>query len=784
MNAKLDRTRWAELSRLLDQALDLPIEQRAHWLETLDEACQPLRPRLERLLALASKQDTAHFLNKLPAVEGVPDPIRTGARDAIVGPYRLVRELGGGGMATVWLAERRDGLLTRPVALKLPHRAWRGAQLAERMARERDILATLNHPNIATLYDAGIADDGQPFLSLEYVEGQPIDEYCRQRSLSLRERLSLFLQVSHAVAHAHAKLVVHRDLKPSNILVTPAGEVRLLDFGIAKLLEGEGSSSSHLTEQSGHAMTPDYAAPEQILGEPLTVAADIYSLGVVLYELLTGRRPYRLTRDSRGALENAILEAQPPRPSEVAADRDRRALRGDLDTIVLKALKKVPHERYATVHALTDDIVRYLRHRPVLAQPDNWRYLAGRFVARNKIAVGAAATVLVATLVGGAVALWEARQANAERQRAVEVQAYLTSVLQNVDPYNTAAPPHSVEQWLVQASKAVELRSDLRPELRIEVLVTLGTGLLNSQNTSAAEEVLTRAVAQGEQQLGRDDPLTLHARVKYGTLLRFRGRTAQLRRQMDELLPRLRAQHERYPEDLVIALKDKTHLEIDDGHFAEGETAAREGLDVATRLLGPDHADTVVAHVMLAWAVQHSRDPAYALQVTEQAYQRTLARYDHNPRHPRVIEVERLYGLALGNAGQLDEGLAHIRTAVAGASEVFGADSRMAGLSTVSLARMELKHGDLAAALAHSRSAVDNVGAHADRNSYRYADALATRGDALLANGQVEDAIRDLHEAAGIFDSTMGAAHPYTREVAANLERAENLRRNTGVTAN
>jgi len=778
MNAKIDRSSWAQVSRLLDEALDLPPEQRARWLESLDAAHALLKPRLERLLELASKNDTSNFLNQLPPVEGSPDPVRTGTRDAIVGPYRLVRELGGGGMATVWLAERRDGLLTRPVALKLPHRVWRGAQLSERMARERDILATLNHPNIATLYDAGIADDGQPFLSLEYVEGEPIDEYCLKRSLTLRERLALFLQVGYAVAHAHAKLIVHRDLKPSNILVTPAGEVRLLDFGIAKLLEAEASPSSRLTEQSGRAMTPDYAAPEQIVGEPLTVAADTYSLGVVLYELLTGQRPYRLTRDSRGALENAILDAQPARPSEVAADTDRRALRGDLDTIVLKALKKVPHERYATVHALTDDIVRYLRHRPVLAQPDNWRYLTGRFVARNKIAVGAAAAVLVAILVGGATALWEARKANAERQHAEEAQAFLTSVLQNADPYNTAAPPHSVEQWLVQASNAVERRTDFRPELRVEVLVTLGTGLLNSQNTSAAEEVLTRAVAQGQQQLGRDDPLTLHALVKYGTLLRFRGRTTQLRRQMDELLPKLRAHHERYPEDLVIALKDKTHLEIDDGHFVAGEAAAREGLEVATRLLGPDHVDTVVASVMLAWAVQHSREPAYALEITEQAYQRTLARYQHNPRHPRVIEVERLYGLALCNAGQLAEGLAHIRAAVDGATAVFEADSRMTGLSTVSLARMELKHGDVAEALVHSRGAVDNVGSHADRNSYRYADALAVLGDALLANGNVEEAVRNLRAATEIFDQTLGPTHPYTREVATSLERAEKLSAN------
>jgi serine/threonine protein kinase len=767
----VDRGTWMELSRLLDEALDLPPEQRLPWLEALaiDAA---LKERLRRLLSHATRADTDPFLRELPKVDGA-DPLLAGKRDAIVGPYRLVREIGKGGMASVWLAERNDGLLARPVALKLPHHAWRSAQLTERMAREREILAALNHPYIATLYDAGVAEDGQPFLALEFVEGEPIDEYCRAHTLNLRARLALFLQVCTAVAHAHAKLIVHRDLKPTNILVTPGGEVRLLDFGIAKLLEESAPTASNLTEQSGRAMTPDYAAPEQILNEPLTVAADIYSLGVVLYELLTGARPYKLTRDSRGALENAILDAQPEKPSAVAASGERKALRGDLDTIVLKALKKNPQERYATVHAMADDVVRYLRNRPVLAQPDNWRYLSGKFISRNKIAVGAAATVLVAIIAGGAIAIWEARTANAEKRRAEEVQRFLTAVLQNADPYNAAAPPRSVEQWLVQASTAIENRTDTRPDLRVKVLTILGTGLMNSQNTSAAEEVLTRAVTEGEQQLGRDDQLTMHARVEYCTMLRFRGRTGLLREQLDELLPILRVHHEDYPRDLVIALKEKTHLEVDTGHYADAEVAAREGVDAGLRVLGPDDADTIVAYVMLAWAAQHNRDPAYALQVSEQAYRMTHAHYHNDARHPRVIETERVLGIALGDAGQMEAGLEHIRLAVAQASEVFGSGSRMAGLSTVSLARLELKHGDVEQALAHARVALENVGSHADKKSFRYADALAVRGNALLAAGHAPEALEDLRLATETLTATIGPDHPLTKETAVQLALAE-----------
>ncbi len=332
---------------------------------------------------------------------------------SVVGIYRLVREIGHGGMSTVWLAMRTDELTTRPVALKLLHMHLQGAQFADRYARERDILAKLTHPNIAHLYDAGISAQGQPFLAMEFVAGETLTEYCESHRLGIEERLGLFLQVLAAVAYAHSQNVIHRDLKPSNILVREGGQVVLLDFGIAKLLLEGTAAETELTRQAGATLTPEYAAPEQIKGEPLTPATDVYSLGVVLYELLSGRRPYAQARSTRRDLEDAVLSADPRRPSEavtsagpgegssVAPEALRKALQGDLDTIVLKALHKQPEHRYPTANAFAEDLRSYLRHEAIHARPNTLGYRLRTLASRHRtlIGLGAAAAVILMAAV-------------------------------------------------------------------------------------------------------------------------------------------------------------------------------------------------------------------------------------------------------------------------------------------------------------------------------------------------------------------------------------------------
>jgi serine/threonine protein kinase len=421
---------WQALNRLLDAALSLPAVERASWLESLNSEHDALKPVLRELLSRPDLAETGNFLNSLPKITGgQPKPEAAAAPGDLIGPYRLVRMLGAGGMGSVWLAERNDDLLKRTVALKMPHLAGELTGLAERMARERNILAALEHPNIARLYDAGLASDGRPYLALEYIEGLPVERYCTEHQSSIRERLGLAMQVARAMAYAHAHLVVHRDLKPSNILVGGDGQVHLLDFGIATLLSNQIAeqkllADTSLTRQVGAALTPDYASPEHIRGEPVSTTSDVYSLGVILYELLAGRRPYEFKGTDLLSLSQTIHSVEPCAPSEATADRTvRRALRGDLDTIVLKALRKAPAERYATVAELADDIERYLHGEPVLAQPDRVAYRVVKFVQRNRVAAIAAVLVAV-SLCGGMVAtMWQAQRAVVQRRIAQAAQA-------------------------------------------------------------------------------------------------------------------------------------------------------------------------------------------------------------------------------------------------------------------------------------------------------------------------------------------------------------------------
>ncbi len=427
---KLSRELWLKVEPLLTTALEMDAGARAGWLEGLRATHPEEAPVLERMLATHERAELAREMETVPKL--APAPSSTFREDERIGPFRLLRLIGRGGMGEVWLAEQADGRLTRQVALKLPTAHERGEVWAERFRRERDILAKLAHPNIARLYDAGASEAGQPWLAMEYVEGESITAYMDSRRLALAARLALFRQVLAAVAHAHHHLVVHRDLKPANILVDAAGQVKLLDFGIAKLVDDAGLElAPDLTRLGGGLMTIRYAAPEQAAEGAITTATDIYSLGVILHELAVGASPYRAVRagkaltslmlqqDETGVPSTVELSAEAASRRGVSSSRQlSRLVSGDLDAIILKAMRRDPAARYASVELLDDDIRRHLERRPVKARAGTWRYLAGRFALRNKLPLAMAAAVLVTMAVGLVFVERERRVAVAERGRA------------------------------------------------------------------------------------------------------------------------------------------------------------------------------------------------------------------------------------------------------------------------------------------------------------------------------------------------------------------------------
>jgi len=594
----------ARLSTLLDEAEEIePLALQA-WLAGLQGESARLAPALRDLLARRASKETDELFDRPPAF--APPAAGPAAGDA-VGPYRLLSELGSGGMGAVWLAERADGSLKRRVALKLPHLSW-APGLAERFAREREILASLEHPHIARLYDAGLDAQGRPFMALEYVEGQPIDVYCRERAIPIPARLRLLLQVAEAVAFAHGRLVLHRDLKPANILVTAQGQVRLLDFGVAKLMQGDSTAETALTQASGRALTLDYASPEQIRGEAIGTASDVYSLGVVAFELLAGARPYRLKRGSAAELEEAITGQDVPLASAMAQDAAAaKALRGDLDAIVNKALKKQPGERYSTVDALAQDWRRHLEGQRVFARPDTIGYRLMRFVRRHRvplaagtvvllafglsIGIGATAVVILALLLGLGAALWQARKARAqasvartEARTAKAVQAFLEDIFRassgdQADP--TKARQRTAKELLDDGAVRIEKQLDDVPEAKLRMLAILSAMFTDLGQLDTAVAMEQRRVTTAERAFGSGDPRLAHALGDVGLLLTQLGRMDEAREALsraDGILDAVPVADDEVRLAVDIAWGDFCRINYDPGGLPYAERAVRLAL--------------------------------------------------------------------------------------------------------------------------------------------------------------------------------------------------------------
>lgn len=642
-----DPEHWRRVNALLTAALALHPGQRDAWLAALPEADRPFEATLRKMLAKAS-QPADHFMQK-PAsasVFGMLDasaPLE--APGATIGSYRLLRELGSGGMGTVWLAERTDGSLQRRVALKLPRMGWaRG--VAERLTQERDALAALTHPNIARLYDAGTVEGGRPYIAMEYIDGVPINDYVLSRNCTLRMRLQLFLQVTSAVAFAHAHLIVHRDIKPQNILVTRDGLVHLLDFGAAKLLGHD--EDIHLTRQLGAVMSPDYASPEQIRGDRTTIATDVYSLGVLFYELLTGARPYKLGRVGGAALEEAILKAEIPRASATSSLKrdDARALRGDLDAILTKALRRHPADRYASVQAFADDIQHYLAGEPVQAQAPSRGYLLLKFVKRNRLAVAAAVTVAVTLICGALISMWQANIARQEAARAARVKDFVTSI------FTQAVPKTGVGGTVTAADLLGVAAKRLDRELADDPAVSAELGYIIAESYDALgydgelEALLRATVARAERAFGADGDLTLDSKVSLASAIMLRDPQGALSL-LQQIKPKAVSDLPKHPERAVKVLRFQSFALAKLNRRDESYAALHQGIEFAERYLGANNEDTIWLIGLLSNTEGRFGDRVPQLQHALDAYQRATRVFGTLRPHNTLIAVERWYADAL-----------------------------------------------------------------------------------------------------------------------------------------
>ncbi len=669
----INAERWRVLSPYLDEALEITADKRDAWLTSISARDPALASDLRDMLAQHQIVHQSGFLEHAvldPRTKPLPS-----LAGQVVGAYRLISPIGQGGTGSVWLAERCDGRFEGRAAVKLLNVALVGRAGEERFRREGNILARLRHPRIAHLIDAGVSPTGQPYFVLEHIDGQSIDRYCDDRALGIEDRLRLFLEVVEAVAHAHTNLIVHRDIKPANVLVSTRGEVKLLDFGIAKLVERDavwgagGTETSALTREGGAVLTPEYAAPEQLSGGAVTTATDVYALGVLLYVLLSGRHPAGDALHSPATLIRAIVDRDPVRASDaVISDEDgpqaptghaqargttparlRRLLRGDLDTIIQKALKKNARERYPSVTALADDVRRFLQHEPISARPPSLTYLTVSFVRRH--AAGVATSVAVILLIAG-LTFVHTRRLSAERDRAqketakaVKVSELLMGVLTSADPYAIRGQSGEPTVRALLDASAAQVQTELadQPELQAEMLTTMGRTYRRLGSYDMAQRLLEQAFSVGQRVFGPDDVRLAQTLDDLGVVLSDRGDYAGAGGRLEQALQIRRKILGGEHADMAVTLAELGRVYQDQGLNQRAEPLHREALAIRRRVLGDEHRETAVSLCDLASVLRLNGDLAGAESLLRKSLETN--RKTRGDDHPNTATT--LHDLAL-----------------------------------------------------------------------------------------------------------------------------------------
>lgn len=745
-NDDLQRAALAELDRLLGT----PREQRGPVLDTLAHS----RPDLHALVVSLLEHETTierGFMEPPPQANS-----GTSLRpDSRLGPYRIIRLLGEGGMGAVWLANRDDGLYEGQVAIKTLHPYFAGGALRERFLREAQVLGRLAHSNIAKLLDAGV-HDGVVYLVLEYVVGRPLDVACDEDRLDIAGRLRIFQQLCAAVAHAHSSLVVHRDIKPGNVLVNAQGAAKLLDFGIASFYEPEkGEGASGLTRLTGRIFTPEYAAPEQVLGQEITTATDVYSLGVLLFVLLAEKLPYKPSDGGTTPWEHAVLHLEPLRLSraidgaeDVAVKRSttpgklRRELEGDLEHIVQKALRKRPEDRYLTVAALADDIHRHLQGEPVLARDGSGWYRLGRFVRRHRLAVGAAAAVVVALGIGLAVALTQLQVAERERRHAEEVKEFAASIFRSADPFYTGNQSMSAADLLTLARRRIDQDLATQPENAVELLTLVGESQANLGQTEDGKAALLKAIQLAESLQPVDEVLVAEARGRLAVLASNSGDWAETRAHAAQALPVLRKHQPRTSRVLADTLSGLGYAESDEGKPEAAIELSREAVAAVTAALGPAHSESISSRVHLGTFLRDAKQLDEARTIAEQVLRDARALASPGERGALLVQAEDLYADVLSDMGEIQEAVPHINAAVTLSFQLYGPKNEVTYRLLSDLGRTQQRLGDFKNLLVTRQRAYDAVEGEQPR-----ARMLTNLGRATFAARQLPKALDLLRNA-------------------------------------
>ena len=713
---------WGRVAAIFDQAAELPVAERPAFLDRECGGDPELRRQVEALLRADGEAGAFLAVPALaedePGGESAAAVNRPRSLRRTIGPYKLLRMIGEGGMATVYLAVRADDEYRQEVAIKVFGLGRERSDLLRRFRTERQILASLEHPSIARLLDGGTTDDGLPYIVMERIEGEPIDVYCDRERLPVAARLELFRTLCSAVHYAHQNLVVHRDLKPSNVLVTAGGVPKLLDFGIAKLVNPEGFPQTVQHTATGQRlMTPQFASPEQVLGAAITTASDVYSMGVLLYLLLTGRHPYRVGNQQTPEIERAVLEQEPERPSAAVSrvavapedptataeavcrarasrpERLRRRLEGDLDNIVLKALRKEPRRRYGSIEQLDQDLRRYQQGLPVLARPDTLRYRAGKFFRRHRFGVASAAAFTLLVLGFAMTMGIQASRLARQRDQARAVAVFLEEIFEVSDPSEARGETITAREILERGAERIEAELEDQPEVLATLSLTIGNVYRNLGMYQRAEPFLRRSLDVRLGLLGEDHPDVADSLSSLGRLLRDRGDLADAEPLLRRVLDLRRRSHGDVHPAVAQGLTDLGVLLREAGDYGPAEALLGEALELRRQLPGEDPARLAEALTELGELYAHVDKVPAAETLFAEALE--IAQVLFGDVHPKVADYMSNLAVMRAIQGKYDDAEPLLREALEARIKLYGEDHLLVSEGLSNLGRLRQEQGEL-----------------------------------------------------------------------------------------